>query len=286
MARKSQRRRQGGKNKVAASKKPTSALKKEIIKSRTKKVDGRTKEGRAIKEVEVSTNENGTKKSTDAAKLRSNKRKAVVKATETIVTKSSPVQKSPSQGKLVSLQESESEGASSTFQSSDEDELSLEEPSSSDIEKRPRSRASLLQSPKKGREPAIGRDLSEKVKLMKKDKRFAKMSQHDLIGIVKSVENEEEASPSFIAVIQQAKEGRHRTRVRWELWEEKYSEKHLTLNLIFSELKRGVALHGNKWSTILNDSNLRFQDRTQVDLKDKWRNLTKYRPYGEVRTCS
>jgi hypothetical protein len=49
------------------------------------------------------------------------------------------------------------------------------------------------------------------------------MSQHDVVGIVKNIEDRSVPTPpSFIAVIQQAKEGKHRTRIRWELWEEKY----------------------------------------------------------------
>lgn len=54
--------------------------------------------------------------------------------------------------------------------------------------------------------------------------------------------------------------------------------------LPFSDLRRGVAIHGEHWNRILNDSSLQFQDRTQVDLKDKWRNIKNYRAYSDTRT--
>lgn len=44
-----------------------------------------------------------------------------------------------------------------------------------------------------------------------------------------------------------------------------------------------MAIHGQHWNLILNDPNLEFKDRTQVDLKDKWRNMVKYREYSSVR---
>lgn len=48
-------------------------------------------------------------------------------------------------------------------------------------------------------------------------------------------------------------------------------------------LQNGVRIHGeSSWSAILNDVNLPFHPhRTQVDLKDKWRNLTSYKTYQE-----
>lgn len=48
-------------------------------------------------------------------------------------------------------------------------------------------------------------------------------------------------------------------------------------------LQNGVRIHGESaWSAILNDSVLKFHPhRTQVDLKDKWRNLTSYKTYQE-----
>lgn len=39
--------------------------------------------------------------------------------------------------------------------------------------------------------------------------------------------------------------------------------------------------YGLAWSDILQSGDFRFHPhRTQVDLKDKWRNITNYRPYG------
>ena len=48
-------------------------------------------------------------------------------------------------------------------------------------------------------------------------------------------------------------------------------------------LKNGVAKHGEGcWTKILGDPALKFKaNRTVVDLKDKWRNLTKYSRYSE-----
>jgi hypothetical protein len=47
-------------------------------------------------------------------------------------------------------------------------------------------------------------------------------------------------------------------------------------------LKKGVVKHGEgSWAAILNDSALSFHgNRTQVDLKDKWRNMNSYVPYN------
>lgn len=43
----------------------------------------------------------------------------------------------------------------------------------------------------------------------------------------------------------------------------------------------GVERFGLAWSDILNCPDYRFKEhRTQVDLKDKWRNMANYRPYG------
>ena len=51
-----------------------------------------------------------------------------------------------------------------------------------------------------------------------------------------------------------------------------------------SDLEEGVAKHGvGKWATILNDRHLHFNaSRTQVDLKDKWRNIKHYTPYNQI----
>ena len=48
-------------------------------------------------------------------------------------------------------------------------------------------------------------------------------------------------------------------------------------------LQDGVRIHGeSSWSAILSDPILKFHShRTQVDLKDKWRNLTSYKAYQE-----
>lgn len=48
-------------------------------------------------------------------------------------------------------------------------------------------------------------------------------------------------------------------------------------------LQAGVMKHGEGfWADILNDPEFSFQDnRTQIDLKDKWRNLTSYVKYQE-----
>ena len=48
-------------------------------------------------------------------------------------------------------------------------------------------------------------------------------------------------------------------------------------------LQDGVRIYGESaWSAIINDLSLRFHPhRTQVDLKDKWRNLTAYKAYHE-----
>jgi len=45
-----------------------------------------------------------------------------------------------------------------------------------------------------------------------------------------------------------------------------------------------VAKHGFHWATILTDAEFKgaFNERTQVDLKDKWRNMHKYRMYKSV----
>lgn len=50
-----------------------------------------------------------------------------------------------------------------------------------------------------------------------------------------------------------------------------------------SFLQKGVLKYGEgAWSSIISDPNLHFHPRrTQVDLKDKWRNLTSYVPYQE-----
>lgn len=46
-------------------------------------------------------------------------------------------------------------------------------------------------------------------------------------------------------------------------------------------MKRGVERFGLSWAEILRFKDFKFNPcRTQVDLKDKWRNLTAYRPYG------
>jgi len=48
-------------------------------------------------------------------------------------------------------------------------------------------------------------------------------------------------------------------------------------------LMAGVEKHGSSWSSILADAELRFHgSRTQVDLKDKYRNVTSYRDYGSL----
>eukprot|EP00271_Cylindrocystis_brebissonii_P006662 TRINITY_DN19428_c0_g2_i1.p1 TRINITY_DN19428_c0_g2~~TRINITY_DN19428_c0_g2_i1.p1 ORF type:complete len:803 (-),score=182.68 TRINITY_DN19428_c0_g2_i1:1832-4240(-) len=41
-------------------------------------------------------------------------------------------------------------------------------------------------------------------------------------------------------------------------------------------LIKGVQTHGRKWQTILKSNPVMFQDRSDVDLKDKYRNLVKY----------
>lgn len=48
-------------------------------------------------------------------------------------------------------------------------------------------------------------------------------------------------------------------------------------------LQNGVRIYGESaWSAIINDPKLKFYPhRTQVDLKDKWRNLTAYKAYHE-----
>jgi len=53
-----------------------------------------------------------------------------------------------------------------------------------------------------------------------------------------------------------------------------------------SDLEAGVAKHGEgKWAQILADQEFHFNERTIVDLKDKWRNWKHYRPYADARTC-
>ena len=62
----------------------------------------------------------------------------------------------------------------------------------------------------------------------------------------------------------------HRKRVAWTPVE-------------IESLQNGVRIHGESaWSAIFYDTNLHFHpNRTQVDLKDKWRNLTAYVAYNE-----
>ncbi len=65
----------------------------------------------------------------------------------------------------------------------------------------------------------------------------------------------------------------HRKRIFWTAGEEE-------------DLEIGVERHGEgHWSAILSDPNLRFHaSRTQVDLKDKWRNMKHYKPYNQIST--
>lgn len=52
--------------------------------------------------------------------------------------------------------------------------------------------------------------------------------------------------------------------------------------MMFSDLHQGVIKHGSSWSKILSDDQFQFNARTQVDLKDKWRNLNTKRLYSEL----
>ena len=65
----------------------------------------------------------------------------------------------------------------------------------------------------------------------------------------------------------------HRKRIVWSPAEEEC-------------LEQGVDRHGEgHWAAILQDSSLRFHaSRTQVDLKDKWRNMRRYVPYNQIST--
>jgi hypothetical protein len=63
----------------------------------------------------------------------------------------------------------------------------------------------------------------------------------------------------------------HRQRQKWTAEEQE-------------RLRRGVERHGEgAWAQIWNDATLGFRNgrRTQVDLKDKWRNCTAYRTYSQ-----
>ena len=71
-------------------------------------------------------------------------------------------------------------------------------------------------------------------------------------------------------------------RTAFELGRERRSRLEWSQKEI-SHLKKGVKKHGEGfWSAIRQDSELHFHpQRTQVDLKDKWRNLTSYVRYCE-----
>ncbi len=55
------------------------------------------------------------------------------------------------------------------------------------------------------------------------------------------------------------------------------------VNFLFRNLRRGVEKYGEgNWSKIHSDMSLSFHPcRTQIDLKDKWRNLANYVRYSE-----
>ena len=53
--------------------------------------------------------------------------------------------------------------------------------------------------------------------------------------------------------------------------------------IVLSDLAEAVAKYGvGKWRDILDDTGFKFRpERTAVDLKDKWRNISAYKPYKE-----
>lgn len=230
MVRRSQRRRQGGKGKQVADKKPTSALRKAIEKTKEMKVKpveiaakATPSPKPAVKKAAVVKPKKAKKAAVARKSNRSTAKKVEKKVAPPAKAPAKRAKKSSPQGKLVPIVNEDDEDKKEDDDVVEEDDLSLEEPSSeseSEEEVRPRS---VPSSPRRGREPALGRELNEKVKKIKKDERFTRMSQHDVVGIVRNIEDRSVPTPpSFIAVIQQAKEGKHRTRIRWELWEEKY----------------------------------------------------------------
>lgn len=81
-----------------------------------------------------------------------------------------------------------------------------------------------------------------------------------------------EASHASSVIVEQVHyQGSHSRRLRTP-WTEQECE----------NLRRGVEVYGeSSWATILRAKELKFhENRTAVDLKDKWRNLVSYRQYG------
>lgn len=111
-------------------------------------------------------------------------------------------------------------------------------------------------------------ETAAKIQRLKMDPKFSSINPQILGRVVNQFELDP-VTPSVIVNTVNHKDVPRRTRVAWADYE-------------VESLERGVAKHGTSWSKILNDQELQFQDRTQVDLKDKWRNMKSTRLYHTI----
>lgn len=150
-----------------------------------------------------------------------------------------------------------------SYESTSEDELKEE-----DLEVSPRRSAAVPSHNVPVRTGPLRLNTMERVQRVKGNPRFKQITAETLGRVLEQFDNDS-VTPSVIVSASTAKPIPRRTRVFWDLEEE-------------NQLSIGVAKHGSSWSAILNDPELVFQDRTQVDLKDKWRNMTNKRAYSEL----
>jgi len=158
----------------------------------------------------------------------------------------------------------------------DEEETTVEEDEEiTSEEEKPQAR--LGSPPRNIRVPLFNRqeendsdkmNMDDKVQRLRNDPRFQGIKPETLTRVVEQFETDPVA-PSVIINTSTCKPVPRRTRVAWT-------------NEEVDALRLGVAKHGTHWAKILRDPELTFQDRTQVDLKDKWRNINSKRVYSEM----